>query len=337
MLYYPFANASTPVIQQAALYWDGLRTVVAPGWKYRLSDHMRQIEAVGLFTPIEPHDSYQPVPLPRIASELNSALRQVPLDDLIPPANAPDGHAGTLHVEKLHDSVVQELLRRQLVYQHPASPTRLVGSPALQHIVISIVAGYIANELNSKAGYAGPLGLHPHTDVNIAYRLSIDPLPGQRVADCWNIEIGPLLPVPSGEVMISDLVQFRERYNDERRRMMTAIEDLLRQLGREGRHPQDVFHRVEHELNEAAVDLRAAARAAKVTWVIRPLAVAVAVVTTSLAGAVLPEVSAPLGVVSGMAINIATNQMRKATGRNVRNPAAYMYLHRANKVIARLD
>ncbi|MFF4880221.1 hypothetical protein [Micromonospora sp. NPDC000668] len=230
MLYYPFADAPSQVINQAVLYWDNLSTVVAPGWRLRMSPAMRELLATDLYRPIEPYDAYEPVPLAVIEPELDFALAQIPLDDLIPPHNAPDGHARTLHVDKLHRSVVRNLLRRELVYRHPDSPNRLVGSPALMHLVVSIIADQIAANRNARFGGQGPLGLHPHTDVPSAHRLGTDPIPGQENAAGWKVDIGAVLPVPEGDIRIGDLVAFREKYAEERVRLMVTVQDLLHSL-----------------------------------------------------------------------------------------------------------
>lgn len=331
MLYYPFADAPGPVINQAVLYWDSLSTVVAPGWRQRMSRAMRELLATDLYRPIEPYDAYEPVALAAIEPEVDFALAQVPLDDLIPPHNAPDGHVRTLHVDKLHHSVVQKLLRRELVYRHPASPTRLVGSPALMHLVVSIIADQIAANRNARFGGQGPLGLHPHTDVPSAHRLGADPIPGQENVAGWKVDIGAVFPVPQGDIIISDLVAFRERYADERLRLMVTVQDLLHSL--RNLHPDDAFLRVKYEIEEAVRDLQAAARARKLTLVKQSVAVTVA--TTAVAVAVgLPETALPasvLTVLGNIAVNVATNQTRYDHSGSVGNPSAYRYLHRVQK------
>ncbi|MFG2067744.1 DUF6236 family protein [Micromonospora tulbaghiae] len=331
MLYYPFADAPGPVINQAVLYWDSLSTVVAPGWRQRMRPAMRELLATDLYRPIEPYDAYEPVPLAVIEPELDFALAQIPLDDLIPPHNAPDEHARTLHVDKLHPSVVRSLLRRELVYRHPGSPSRLVGSTALMHLVVSIVADQIAANRNARFGGQGPLGLHPHTDVPSAHRLGADPIPGRETVAGWKVDIGALFPVPQGDISIGDLVAFREKYADERVRLMVTVQDLLHSL--RDLHPDDVFLRVKHEIEEAVCDLHRAARARKLTLVKQSVAVTVATATAAVAVG-LPEAALPasvLTVLGGIAVNVATNQTRYDHSCSAGNPSAYRYLHRVQK------
>ncbi|MER5337973.1 hypothetical protein [Micromonospora sp. NPDC002717] len=324
MLYYPFANAPAPVLQQAILYWDDLATLVAPGWENRLSPRMKEVQDAGLYRPLEAHRAFGPFELFEIEMELDHALRQVPLDALTPPAEPPRGEFSTLHVDKLHKSVVKELLRRRLVYPHPDSPSRLVAAPALLNVVVSLIAGRIAADINAQSGCSGPQGLRPHTDIKEAHRLGTDPTPGYDVTACWQVNVGPLLPVPRDDVMIGDLVRFRTKYDAERQRLMLAIDDLLHQLKQADRHPQDAFRLVERELTEATAELDAAARSTKWGWVTRPVAAFVAL-AAGFGAAAQPDLNVPLMALSGGAVNVATTRSRRDASRGAAN---YTYLHR---------
>ncbi|MBQ0905781.1 hypothetical protein [Micromonospora sp. U21] len=335
MLYYPFANAPAAVLHQAVLYWDDLATVVAPGWERRLSARMREMQDAGLYRPLEANMAFGPYELSEIEGELDHALKQVPPDDLIPPVSPPDAEFSTLHVDKLHESVVAELLARRLVYPHPHSSSRLVAAPALLHLVVSLIAGRIAFDSNRRSGCIGPQGLRPHTNVHTAYRLSTEPAPGYDVTACWQVDVGALLPVPR-DVMISDLVAFRAKYDAERRHLMLTIDKLLHELKQAGRHPQDAFRLVERDLSSAVAELQAAARATKWGWVKRSLAVTVASGAGFGASVAIaqPELAAPLTVVSGLAVNIASSQSRRGVGRTaLGQPADYTYLHRTTELV----
>ncbi|SCL34858.1 hypothetical protein GA0074692_3943 [Micromonospora pallida] len=335
MLYYPFANAPQPVIQQAALYWDSLSTVVAPGWEYRLSPGMRQLQKMQFYRPIEPYKSDERIALKEVVDELRYALAEVPTEELIVPDEPPATYAQTLDVHKLDQDVVGELLSRRLALPHPQTPIRLVGSPALIRLVIGVTVGHLAARANTRHGWAGPLGLHPHTDSAAAHRLNTDPIAGHEVTAGWQIDIGPLLPVPREDVSILDLLAFRQRYDDERVRMMHAIDDLL--LGLRHAHPKDAFARVGYEFSEATKDLRGAAKTAKIDLVVkRGLAV-----TVALAAGVAADVldlesglsTVALAVIGGLAVNVATVQLRHEHTGTVAHPQVYRYLHRVQKTI----
>ncbi len=328
MLYYPFANAPVPVLQQAILYWDDLATVVAPGWEGRLSARMKEVQDAGLYRPLEAHQTFGPFELYEIEAELDHALQQVPLDALTPPAEPPHGELSTLHVDKLHESVVKELLQRRLVYPHPDSPSRLVAAPALLNIVVSLIAGRIAADMNARSGCTGPAGLRPHTDIGVAHRLGTEPTHGYDVTACWQVDVGPLLPVPRDDIMIRDLVRFRTKYDAERQRLMLAIDDLLHELKQANRHPEDALRRVERELSDATAELNAAARSTKWSWVTRPVAAFVAL-ATGFGAAAQPELNVPLMALSSGAVNIATTHTRRDIGKAT---AQFTYLHRTQKL-----
>jgi hypothetical protein len=178
MLYYPFANAPLPVLYQAVLCWDDLATVVAPGWENRIDERMRAVRDAGLYRPIEPCRSFEPIELGAIQAELDYALARIPLDDLIPPKRDVEERTNMLHVEKIHDSVAVELRRRGFVREVPGAPGRLLGSRALVQVVVSIIADRIATDANRQLGFTAKAGLRPHTDTDTAHRLGVEPIPG---------------------------------------------------------------------------------------------------------------------------------------------------------------
>ncbi|MFG2105780.1 DUF6236 family protein [Micromonospora chersina] len=332
MLYYPFANAPAPVLQQAILYWDDLATVVAPGWEDRLSARMREVQDAGLYRPLEAHRAFGPFELHEIEEELGHALKQVPFDALRPPGEPPQGEFSTLHVDKLHKSVVKGLLQQGLVYRHPDSPSRLVAAPALLNVLVSLIARRLAADINAQSGCTGPEGLRPHTDIKEAHLLGTDPTLGYDVTACWRVNVGPLLPVPGDDVMIGDLVRFRTKYDAERQRLMLAIDDLLHQLKQADRHPKDAFRLVERELTEATRELHAAAHSTKWSWVTRPVAAFVAL-AAGFGAAAQPDLNllnVPLMALSSGAVNIATTRSRRDVSRVA---ADYTYLHRTQELV----
>ncbi|GGK95972.1 DUF6236 family protein [Mangrovihabitans endophyticus] len=332
ILYYPFANAPLPILHQAVLYWDDLATVVAPGWERRLTPHMRELRESGLYRPVGPFLTYEPVDLMSMREEIAQAIDGVPLEDLTPPDDRgyTRGHSDILHAQKLDPAISKDLIRRGLVRETPGAPWRLVVSPTLLNIVVSIIANSIARSANAESGCSGRTGLRPHTDVLHAHRIGTSPMSGIDVTGCWQVDLSPLLPVPEGDVMIADVLDFRRRYESERARMMAAIDDLLHELSQTRRHPQDAFGRVKREMEQAVADLHGAARASKITWVVRPLSVTVALVASASASILPAEAAIPLSMsstVGAIMVNLATSRVReKATGPA--NPTDYRYLHR---------
>nr|WP_296066530.1 hypothetical protein [uncultured Actinoplanes sp.] len=328
MLYYPFAAAPATVIQRAVLYWDGLRTVVAPGWQSRIGSEMTAIKDRGFYTPVEPYNDFRgELRLDEIGHELEHAIAEIGEAEAQLPEQPPSlDSTAMLYVGKLDSSVVDMLVTRGYAARHPGARWRLYGSPRLMHVVVSIIAARIAAENNRRAGSEGADGLHPHTDVTAAFRMNVDPIAGHRVADGWRIDIGPLLPVPGAGVDIGDLWNFRELHESARADMMTALMELLSEL--ESRHPADAYARVERRLNDAREQLLRYGKESGVSLVLRKGALVTVAIAAGYAGQLLdvPGLgvsAAVLGVVSGLAVNVASTSIRQP-GRLEHD---YRYLH----------
>ncbi|HEY3607996.1 MAG TPA: DUF6236 family protein [Pseudonocardiaceae bacterium] len=337
MFYYPKINAPQSVIHQALLYWDHLVTVAPDGPLEGFLDHrMRQVHDAGLYTrlPAENWPGRRPEDLERALRLVAYLLGRVPADDLIPDAE-PDSY---LYTAKLSRGIRAELARRGVTRQVAGDSLRIQVSAATQLCLISAAARDIAARHRHLGGEQE--ALYAYTDSPAAHRFAHTPFaidyqppgepddqapgrewsyarrlhgfsfPGPRTMPCWDVEIGSLLPVPGYDVDVRDLIAFRERYNDERHRLMTAIDLLVHGIQRNFDHPQDVLRVVQRELEAALADLEHAGRAARITWVRRSVTVSIALAASWAAQKLLPEAGWMLGVIAGAAINVATNSTR---------------------------
>lgn len=355
LFYYPTINAPRSVIYQALLYWDRLVTVVPPGTPEEFLDPtMRQVHAAGLYLPLQA--DHWPMRddrgLERALRRLTHLLGQIPADDLIP-QGGPDS---VLYTAKLSREILEELERRGLSLPLDRKGFRISVSAATQLCLISIAARDIAGEFRERDGHLGRDALYPYTDSLAAHLFAHTPFaadyqppvsdnvppgrdprwvhehyfPGDRTMPCWEVQIGGLLPVPDHEVLIDDLITFRERYEDERRRLMMAIDLLVHGLQRPYDHPQDVLHAVRSELEDALADLKAAGHSARLSWVIRPVTVSIALAAGYAGQKFFPEAGWVLGVIGGAAINIAANQTR-SPDHGVAGD--FSYLHRVRSAL----
>lgn len=328
MLYYPFAAAPVNVIQRAVLYWDGLRTVVAPGWRTRLSPVMTAMNDRGFYTPVKPYDDYAGL-LTRdeIWPELVHAIAEIGEVEARLPEQPPTlDSAFMLYAAKVDQALVDMLLTRGYAARHPGSCGRLYGSPRLMHLVISVMAARIAADNNRRHGSEGPDALHPHTDLTTAFRMNIDPIAGTRVSAGWKIDVGPLLPVPGPGVDLASVWDFRERHERARVDMMNALTAFLAALER--RHPKDAYARVERQLHEARAQIIRYGSESGVPLMLRKGALVTIAVGAEFAGQLLdiPGLgvgAATLGVVSGLAVNVASTSIRQPG--NIAHD--YRYLH----------
>lgn len=353
LFYYPKINPPKSVVYQALLYWDRLVTVAPPGPVEEFLDpRMREVHAAGLYTRLTadrwPRSGAS---LARSLLLLTHLLDQIPADDLIPPR---DGPASYVHTAKLAFEIRDELERRGLSQGITVNGARIHVSAATQLALISVAARDIAAQFRHPGGAHGENSLYPYTDSPAAHLFAHAPFaPGYspesdrrtegnprpddvdyygrpRTVSCWEVQIGGLLPVPSNEVLIGDLIAFRERYADERRRLMIAIDLLVHGLQRHYDHPQDVLHMVRRELEAALADLKAAGHAARITWVHRSIMTSIALATGYAAQKFFPEAGWILGVIGGAAINVATNQTRPS---DYGPTGDFTYLHRVNSAL----
>ncbi|MFI9811500.1 DUF6236 family protein [Saccharothrix variisporea] len=339
LFYYPKINAPRSVIDQAVLYWDSLVTVAPPGpVKSFLDRRMRQVHEAGLYTRLEADHWPQWSDAKRSFDLLWRLMKQIPPDDLIFGLDADE----FMYEEKLSYALLVELFHRGLIRKVPGGGRgRVKASTALQLCLISTAARDIAGAARDR----GQSILYPHTDIQAAHALAhlpvdhevdsgLDPgrsQPGRPVLSL-EVEIGGLLPVPDHEVAVQDLIVFRERYSDERRRLITAVDRLVGDLRQHHDHPRAVLAAIRQELERALADLEHAGRSARLTWRRRSLTISIALASAYAGQKLFPEAGWFLGAVSGTAINIATNTTRP-TNSSMANDVSY--LHRVRSALAR--
>lgn len=332
MLYYPSINAPQQVLRQTALYWDYVTTVVPDG-----SDGSERSYLNSAMCTVMDAGLYRPTKLSSLRDIQERMLRQlegIPQRLLAREGSLSSGGSGLhrLYVEKFHPDVADHLVERGLVLRHTIPGDGHAGDVLVSEqgelYMLSIVAREIAAQRNGDEGCSAPNSLIPYTDRSLAHQLSCtfrSPSYGRN--SCWKIEVGALLPAPRDDVPLSELIAFRERYDDERRRLMFVIHLLAHELGRVYNHPHDVFRALRRELEDALKDLVAAGREKRINWIRRSVALTVALGTAFAGNQVLPAGGWVLGVVGGYALNIATTNVEpRMPGRG----DDFSYLHRAH-------
>ncbi|WP_439681000.1 hypothetical protein [Embleya sp. MST-111070] len=131
---------------------------------------------------------------------------------------------------------------------------------------------------------------NPH--VHRLAKLAFEP---RHAIPAWEVEIGRLLPVPAPNTALDDVLRFRERYADERERLMRAVYRLLGDLRRDYRHPADVLAGLRRELTDAAQAYGAARRSARIVWLHRSILTTVAVTAAAGGALVVPQAGWLLG------------------------------------------
>jgi len=342
MLYYPNINPPRELIYEGILYWDTIATIVPADHQRLLGDQMRQVHEAGLYVPINANRVLSQSSLEDVLYDFVGLLRTIPASELLP-ERAESGRGGCrLNVVKFPAELILELVERGLArldedFTPGSFSQTLWVPPAVEVCLLSIVARRAAH-FGAEVGCTSDHALRPHTDqyrahlAGHAITVASDLDRHENIAPCWEVEIGRLLPIPAGEVVLADVLRFRERYDGERRRLMQAIDRLIHELRVQYDHPQDVLRVVEAELTSSIIDLRAAIRSTKVGWVKRSAAISIAVGSGYGAITLGSPFSWLLGIAGGLAINVATNKIRTGGGRS-----AFSYLHRVGREISALN
>jgi hypothetical protein len=191
-------------------------------------------------------------------------------------------------------------------------------SAEIQQMVTGTIVRNLAGSL-----HGGARAYAPYTDRAHAHRLALEPVRmGAGLA--WEMEIGGLLPLPTPGTPIEDVVAFRERYANERERLMRAVHRLLGDLRRDYEHPADVLAHLKRELTEAVDDVKAAARSSRLVWLHRSITVAVALGAAAAGALLVPDLGWVLGTISGYAINVATREIRPVVAAAEQHDFSYL-------------
>lgn len=144
-----------------------------------------------------------------------------------------------------------------------------------------------------------------------------------------NVDVGRILPDPLPGIDTAALIRFRQKYDDERRRLIVAVERLVEQLAQTYSEPRHVERAVRREISDALADIRSAGRAVLHGWSRRLFFVAVA--TGSTAAALAASGASPaFTVVGSVGAGIAVNKASEPIPDGMRDlrSGAYRYLHR---------
>ncbi|MEU6372102.1 hypothetical protein [Streptomyces sp. NPDC046909] len=328
LLYYPTVNPPTEVLHQALLYWDGIASVVPRDpqvYDAVVGEELKRLEERELYRPLAFSEESLDVldPLGRAGPSWRSGQAStVLMEELRRLAARPDPPRPTTPAEAvLYTSKISYPVEAALRAMGLATSDGW-GTLNVSREVQALIVGVLAREF----AHHPDVAFFPYTDNETAYRNSLRPASPAVRALAWEVELGRLLPVPAPGTPTADVLAFRDRYPDERRRLMRALHRLLGDLRRDYEHPADVFAQLRHELSEALEDYRAAGRSSRTAWVHRSVTVSVALAAAASGALLLPDLGWLLGTVGGYALNVATREIRPL--REAREEHEFSYLHR---------
>jgi len=334
LLYYPLVKPPTEIIHQALLYWDGIASVVpaVPAvYAAAVTPELEELRDLALYTPLSFHprslDSYLDDPefgaagLPRSAARvLWQELHRMAASPRPPRVASPPN--AFIYASKFNLWLERELLDLGLAERPGPGFYSLAVPKEVQHLIIGVLARELAAE--SRVSYV------PYTDREDAHTWALRAPTDDRLS-AWEVELGRLLPVPAPGTATADVLAFRERYADERERLMRALHRMLGELRRDYKHPADVMARLRREIALSVEDYRAAVKSSRMAWVNRSVTVTIAL--AAAAGSVAqPGFTWILGAVGGYTLNVATREIRPVS--RARKDHDFSYLHRVEKTLA---
>ncbi|MFI0468292.1 hypothetical protein ACH347_29775 [Saccharopolyspora sp. 5N102] len=191
--------------------------------------------------------------------------------------------------------------------------------------VQTLIIGVLARELAVNPDIA----LFPYTNSEDAFRNSLRSTYSTRSL-AWEMELGRLLPVPAPGTSTTDVLAFRDRYADERIRLMRALHRLLGDLRRDYEHLADVFAQLRVELSQAVEDYQVARRRSRMAWVHRSVTASIAIAAAAGGALLMPDMGWLLGTIGGYAVNVATRESRPLI--RARDQHDFSYLHRVERM-----
>ncbi|SFQ75042.1 hypothetical protein SAMN05421810_1202 [Amycolatopsis arida] len=372
LLYLPAINPPSDVLHHAILYRDLISTLVPDEFEGHLSDPVRRAAEAGLYRPLPARETWNDFSVQRDAwnavwtmvegrsdyiSENFDVIKQRILtmaramsDSLgngectrHPLATTAEdtsrSNAAALRVDHLAwrglvGEVFDEIWRSRCLSDEVddwSGTDGMAWSPSIQAALL-VGTGYgLAAQAHRDP--VRPL-LVPHHDRraigDIVQHCAVVPRADHLL---HQIDVGQLLPNPAPGVDTAALINFRERYDDERRRLVNAVERLIESSHYE--RPEDIEGSVRRDLKEAIADMTRAGRGVLRGWSRRVISTVTAAGASTAVGGLAGApvlLTAILSSAGSIAINLVTNPISQ--GWRDDKFASYHYLYR---VCAALD
>jgi hypothetical protein len=351
LLYVPSIQPSDGVLHRSILYHDSLSTLTPSNYGDHISDGFRQALDAGLYKPMKVTQLWEneqtraevfeltclgSIPFDRQGShDITTILdfARVNLPGFDDPAH-PDFTtvltyeimANILPVDKgVWSSVLKdafnELLTQRVTRQRERFIPNIFDDPLWQLRFLACTAYIVAGQTrrDSRSSLVVP-----------CYPAILNTL----VADCATadgsdhllarVDVGNFLPTPPPGIDTATVIAFRERYDDERRRLIAAVERLVKESARSHgpRQGADIERDVHQELKMALADMQKAGRSVFGGWIKRAAWFGVAMAAGSIFGPAGAAVGAAVGSV---AANWASNAVPPGRSSGVHAELTYLY------------
>jgi hypothetical protein len=207
LLYYPHIEVPSNWLKQALLYTDNIASIVPHGfWG---SEDMHVLQTEGLYHPISPHEY-----LERHSTLIENDVFQMveSLKNNRYNVHLPKGHHEILHVLKFTEPILTMLREEGLAISQDTNWERIDSDFAFAYMTV------LARHLASAYGYV------PTTTSTRYENLLVD----RQRTPCTSFKVMKLLfrnilPVPSSETSITDILSFKRQRSEELLRFRLEI------------------------------------------------------------------------------------------------------------------
>ncbi|WP_328993937.1 hypothetical protein OG394_06140 [Kribbella sp. NBC_01245] len=313
MLFYPLVHPPKLTLFEAVLYWDGLTSLVPTNVNYFSafgnSNELGLLRDEGIYTPTLLDDN-----LPGYDALVDQLAQISSLFDTYhhPPSEQLNMYT-RLWQGKLPLRIEHDLLSSGLIVPDDTQPGAFRGHAGMLSALLSLAASQAATQLQRIPGRSRFI---PSTSDEFADRCATDPTAASQVTPSWVLDVSRALPVPPQDTPLERVLDFRAEFEDERRGCVRAVRDLQNDLRECIDDPSELVWETQEKIDAALTELRSGARARFGDIATRSVAVTVAISAPLAAGLHGgPLITAGAVALSGLAINIASRNIRKADDR----------------------
>jgi hypothetical protein len=316
MLYYPFVQPPRDVLAQGILYWDRMGSMV-PSF-YDLPAHLKQVADRGLYQPLDVDSYIDEVSLNLLVTQVERLLGELSPNDLKLPRD-PVASSTRLHYGKLPHRLEARLMDGGLLRD---VKTSYQASEKLLGPLLSLLARAVAD------GEPDPtVGWVCHTNLERAAAMAYGSSETGGVP-AWRLKMGWIFKVPAAGTSLEEIIDFRERYNDERIELLRAVDRLVVKSG--GPNVPDLIPQISEDVEYAMMQIERASRSRGMKLrkaVTYGTLAAGADAAVSAADALGPVAEAASAGVFGVLASLLSGATQTFVKPEVASP--YNYLHRA--------
>lgn len=335
LLYVPSINPPRDVIHHAILYRDQIASLVPDDFESLLSRELRMAKDSRIYAPLPTQELWQQyAPIQDEVTDFNAVLDLIYRPGLISdPAHERAAWRDSfswLENSLTRPKMVESFTTGEMLLQEPLPPRARKRVTEGKMDAIRLILVHILARQSSIGKIESTI--IPHFDQNAPIADMVEVVSPDDSHLLAQIDVGRLLPDPIPDVDTAQLISFRERYDDERRRLMNSVERLVEDYRKTYGNPAHIERSVKRDVAEALEDMKKAGRGILGGWsrrVFSVVAAAGATAATTAAAGAPAIVTAATSVASGLAINIATNPV--SAGWRDDRYKSYHYLYRIRR------